>query len=115
MSDTMTKAMVVRPAGTICEEAGAVLLRLEMPGVSKDGVDVNIDGDTLTITGRRTADEPATYLIRERRPGDYSATYTLDARVNREKIDAKMDRGILTLTLHLRDEVKPRKIKVKTD
>lgn len=114
MSDTTTREMAVRPAGVICEVEGAVELRLEMPGVSKDSVDINIEGDTLTVTGKRGEPQDETYLIRERPVGDFQATYTIDERVNRDKIDAKMDRGLLTLTLHLRDEVKPRKIKVAT-
>lgn len=113
MSDTMTKELAVRPVGAICEEDGAVVLRLEMPGVPKGSVDINIDGDTLTVVGKRDLPEEATYLIRERRQGNFRATYTLDERVNRDKVDAKMDKGVLTLTLHLKDEVKPRKIEVK--
>jgi HSP20 family protein len=106
----------VRPVGNICEEKEAVVLRLEMPGVSKDGIDVNIDGDTLTIRGNRRgyADDVA-YLIHERRDADYRATYTLDERVDRDKVEAKMDNGILTVRLHLKDEVKPRRIEVKAD
>ena len=114
MADATTKELTLRPASTICEEAGAVILKLEMPGVPKDAIDINIEGDTLTITGTRTSEESGPYVIRERRRGDYRSTYTLDERVDRGKIDAAMDRGVLTLTLHLRDEVKPRKIKVKS-
>ncbi|MFP4112836.1 MAG: Hsp20/alpha crystallin family protein [Spirochaetota bacterium] len=105
----------VRPLGNICEASDAVVLRLEMPGVSKDGIDVNIDGNTLTVHGRRNAyADDVSYVIHERRDADYRATYTLDERVDREKVDAKMENGILTVRLHLKDEVKPRKIEVKT-
>jgi HSP20 family protein len=106
--------LMIRPAGAICELKDALELRLEMPGVGKDAVDINIEGDTLTVTGKREEPSDGTYLVRERRRGVYRATYTLDERVDRDKIDAKMDTGVLTLTLHLRDEVKPRKIQVKT-
>jgi len=108
----MTREMIVRPAGAIREEAGAVVLKLEMPGVSKSDVDINIEGDVLTVTGKRVQPEDGAYVIRERRHGEFRSTYTLDERVDRDKIDAKMERGILTLTLHLRDEVKPRKIRI---
>lgn len=106
----------VRPVGNICEEQDAVVLRLEMPGVSKDGIDVNIDGDTLWVYGHRHGyADGVSYVIHERRDADYRAAYTLDERVDRDKVDAKMENGILTVRLHLKEEVKPRKIEVKAD
>ena len=104
----------VRPVGNICEEKDAVLLRLEMPGVHKDGIDININGDTLTVHGKRDAyADDVTYLVRERRNADFRASYTLDDRVDRDHVEAKMENGILTVKLQLKDEVKPRKIEVK--
>ena len=105
--------ILIRPASNICEEDGSVVLRLEMPGVGKDGIDINIEGDTLTVVGTRNEQVSGSYLVRERRHGDYHATYTIDERVDRDKVDASMDRGVLTLTLHLKEEVKPRKIAIK--
>ena len=106
----------VRPIGNICEERDAVVLRLEMPGVDKSGVDVHIESDTLTISGRReTYADDVSYIVRERPNADFRATYTLDERVDREKVDAKMDNGVLTVRLHLKEEVKPRKIEVKAE
>lgn len=105
----------VRPLSMISEEGDAVVLRLEMPGVPKDGIDVQIDGDTLTVHGRRNPyAENVAYVIRERANADFRAAYTLDERVNRDKVEAKMENGVLTLRLHLKEEVKPRRIEVKT-
>lgn len=114
-TDVKTNARTVRPVGNICEEDGKVVLRLEMPGVDKNDISVNVDGDVLSIRGHR---EPATegkYLVRERRDGDFFQRYTLDESVNRDKIEAKMENGILTVNLNLKDEVKPRKIEVKAN
>lgn len=106
----------VRPIGNICEEHDRVVLRLEMPGVGKDGIDININGDTLTVHGNRQSyANDVSYIVRERRDADFRATYTLDERVDREKVEAKMENGILTVQLHLKEEVKPRKIEVKAD
>ena len=114
--ETDVEKRTLRPACTIAEYADAVVLRLEMPGVSKDGIEVSIDGNTLTVGGRRQiyADD-VVYLIRERRNGDFRATYTLDERVDREKVEARIEHGILTVKLHLKDAVRPRKIEVKGD
>jgi HSP20 family protein len=111
-----TERRAVRPIGNICEEHDAVVLRLEMPGVSKDGIEVNVNGDTLSIYGRRSSyAEDVSYIVRERQDTDFRAIYTLDERVNREKVDARMENGILTVRLHLKEEVKPRKIDVKVE
>ena len=105
----------VRPVGNMCwEEDGKVMLRLDMPGVEKDDVDVRIENDQLLIHGTRKDEaEGRNYVLRERRRGDFHQVFTIDQTVDREKIDAKMDKGVLTLTLHLQEEVKPRKIEVK--
>lgn len=104
----------VRPKSCISQEDGLVRLRLEMPGVKKDGLDIRVDNDELTIVGRRSFDdENKTYLVRERPRGDFVQHYTLDETIDREKIDADLHDGLLTLELHLKEAVKPRKIEVK--
>jgi HSP20 family protein len=96
------------------EEDGNVMLRLDMPGVDKDGVDVRVENDQLIIHGtRRMETEGKHFVLRERRSGDFHQVFTLDETIDREKIDAKMDRGVLTLTLHMQEAVKPRKIEVQ--
>ncbi|TVR34935.1 MAG: Hsp20/alpha crystallin family protein [Spirochaetaceae bacterium] len=104
----------VRPVGNIWEEEGKVMLRLEMPGVTKDNIELRIENDQLFVRGHRDMhDEDQSYVIRERVRGDFAQTYTLDDTIDRERIDARMERGILTVTLHLKEAVKPRKIEVK--
>mgnify|MGYP006288851575 CR=1 FL=1 len=111
-----TRAQVVRPLGNICEENGQVVLRLEMPGVSRDDVDIRIEDNHLIVLGHRQSPEAqGTYLVRERARGDFFQRYTLDQTVDQSKIDAKMNRGILTISLSLKDEVKPRKIEVTSE
>lgn len=104
----------VRPVGNIWEEDGTVMLRLEMPGVTRENLDLRIENDQLIVRGtRRMEDENENFVIRERARGDFAQTYTLDDTIDRERIEAKMERGILTVTLHLKDAVKPRRIDVK--
>lgn len=105
----------VRPLGNMCWEAdGSVMLRLDMPGVAKDDVDIRIEDDQLIIHGSRPADEgERSYVLRERRQGDFHQVFTLDQTIDREKVDATMEKGVLTLTLHLQEAVKPRKVEVK--
>jgi HSP20 family protein len=105
----------IRPFCFICEEEqGVVTLKLEMPGVSKDQLDIDVDGNELQVTGRREAgDSEGTYLMRERSAGTFRQVYTLDDTIDRSKIEASLEGGVLTLNLHRRESEKPRKITIK--
>lgn len=105
----------IRPVANSISTAEHVTLRLDMPGVTKDHLDIRVDGNELTVVGRRNAEaSKGVYLRRERPQGDFKAVYTLDDTIDASKINAKLDSGVLTLSLGFRDEVKPRKIEVKT-
>jgi len=108
-------AHFIRPFCFICEEdEGVVRLKLEMPGVSKDQLDIDVDGNELKITGRREAGgSEGTYLMRERPSGTFQQVYTLDDTIDRNKIEANLESGVLTLSLHRRESEKPRKITIK--
>jgi len=103
----------IRPLSSMAEENGVIQLRLEMPGVSKEGLELEIEGSELRIHGRRNP--PSTsqrYLLRERADGDFHEVFTLDETVDRSKVDAVMEAGVLSVTLHLREAEKPRRIQI---
>lgn len=103
----------IRPLSSMCEENGVITLCLEMPGVPKDGVELEIEGNELRIHGKRAASPAgARYVVRERLDGDFREVYTIDETVDRGKIDAAMSDGVLTVTLHLREAEKPRRIQI---
>lgn len=105
----------VLPYSTIHEvEDGSILVRLEMPGVSKQDLGIEVEGGELRVTGGRKDQKPeGEYLIRERRPGSFYRAFTLDDTIDPAKIEAAMESGVLTVTLHRKEAVKPRKIAVK--
>lgn len=104
----------VRPFSNIMEQNDAVVLRLEMPGVRKENLELNVENDRMVIIGRRDPmPEEARYVVRERRIGEFFQSYTLDDTIDRNRIDAKLEHGILTVTLHLKESEKPRRIEVK--
>ena len=84
-----------------------------MPGVSKDGLEITLEGSTLTLVGHRS-DETVVgeALYRESRPADYRRVFELDPAIDGNKINARIDQGILTLTLPKAERVKPRRIAV---
>ena len=106
----------IRPYCFICEEEeGVVTLKLEMPGVSKDQLNIDVDGNELEITGNRElSSSKGTYLMRERPSGTFQQVYTLDDTIDRNKIEASLEGGVLTLNLHRRESEKPRKITIKS-
>ena len=103
----------VSPEVNIFETKEGYVLQAEMPGVNKQGLDIGLEGNTLTIHGRRnTPALPGETLYRESTVLDYRRVFELDPAIDVTKIEAKMEQGILTLQLPKSERVKPRKITV---
>jgi len=103
----------VTPEVNIFETKDGYILEAEMPGVGKDGLEITLDNNELTIAGHRSSETvPGEPLFRERRLSDYRRVFELDPAIDSAKISAKMDQGVLTLTLPKSEKVKPRKITV---
>ncbi len=102
----------VAAVASIIEDDG-YMLEVEMPGVTKDGLEISVENNELTIIGCRSL--PAvegTLIHRESRRENYRRTFELDPSIDASKISAKIDQGVVTLTLPKAEQVKPRKIKV---
>ena len=103
----------VAPVVNIFETKDGYVLEAEMPGVSKGGLEITLDNNEITLTGRRAAEavsgEP---VFRERRLWDYRRVFELDPAIDATRIEAKLDQGVLTLTLPKSERLKPRKIAV---
>jgi len=108
-----TNERILIPACSIDEDVGVVTLRLEMPGVAKEGLEVSVEANTLTIEGRRGASHPSgDWLLRERPVGGYRKVFTIDETIDREKIEALLADGMLTVKLHIQEAAKPRRIAI---
>jgi HSP20 family protein len=84
-----------------------------MPGVSKDGLEISIENNELSITGRRSNPPiEGTLVHRESRLQNYRRSFEIDPSIDREKISARINQGVVTLMLPKAEEVKPRKIAV---
>lgn len=107
------KVRMVQPACSICEDNGQILVRVEMPGVDKDGIEVSVEKNELVIKGKPALGAvEGTYLIRERQTGEYHKRFIIDETIDRDKIHAVMNDGILLLTLSIKEAAKPRKIDI---
>ncbi|HKP05301.1 MAG TPA: Hsp20/alpha crystallin family protein [Chthoniobacterales bacterium] len=103
----------IAPAATVLENADGYTLEVEMPGVSKENLEMWVENNELTIVGRRSMPSvEGTLLHRESRSENFRRAFELDPSINAEKISAKIDQGVVTLTLPKAEQVKPRKIAV---
>ncbi len=97
----------------VYREAETVTLKMEMPGVSKDNLDVRVDGDKLTIYGIKETEEfKGKYILHEIKDCDYHHEFSIDDTIDRNKIEAVINNGIVEISLGIRESEKPRKIKV---
>jgi HSP20 family molecular chaperone IbpA len=101
------------PAVDILEDANSVQLLADMPGVSKDNLDIQIEKDTLQIHGKRPRafDREGTYAEMPAR--DYYRAFTLGEDIDRENIAASISNGVLKIVLHKSERAKPRKIQIQ--
>lgn len=103
----------ILPQVNIFEEENGYLLQAEMPGVSKEGLEVLLEGNELTILGHRHSPEgQGEAIFRESQDADYRRVFELDPTIDASRIAATMDQGVLTVTLPKSEEVKPRRIKI---
>jgi HSP20 family protein len=103
----------IAPAATVLENADGYILEVEMPGVSKENLDMWVENNELTILGRRSIPSvEGTLLHRESRAENFRRAFELDPSIDAGKISAKIDQGVVTLTLPKAEQVKPRKITV---
>jgi HSP20 family protein len=104
----------VAPEVNIFEREDGYVLEAEMPGVNKSGLEITLEGTEITIIGHRNSETiQGRPLFRESRPADYRRVFDLDPAIDTSKITARMDQGVLILTLPKSEEVKPRKVKVE--
>ena len=103
----------VAPMATVLENADGYTLQVEMPGVNKEGLEMWVENNELTIIGRRSLPSVQGRLIhREMRRDNFRRAFELDPSIDAAKISAKIEHGVVTLTLPKAEQVKPRKITV---
>lgn len=101
------------PHVNIIQTKDGYVLEAELPGVGKEGLEILLEGNELTLIGRRSFEvKDAQLIYRESAPRDFKRAFVLDPVIDTARISAKIDNGVLTLTLPKAEQVKPRKIAV---
>jgi len=107
-------AQYVTPLADVESTKEGYTIHAEMPGVDKSGLEITVDNGELTILGHRHPEESSGEPVyREIRPTDFRRVYELDPAIDTSKIAARIDQGVLTLTLPKAESVQPRKIVVE--
>ncbi len=104
------------PQVDVFEDAEGITLKVELPEVDAKDVDIQVEGNALTLRGDRKlekADQRELYHRIERNYGPFSRTFTVPSTVDTENATAECRSGMLRITLPKRAEVKPKQIKVQ--
>ena len=103
------------PAMDLVETEDDFVLRADLPGVSEDDVTIELQGNTLTVSGERKAEhdgDDAGYYRLERGWGSFARSLTVPEGIDPESVTARFDRGILELHIPKPEEHKPRRIAI---
>jgi HSP20 family protein len=112
--DQLTSGTFI-PAVDVYEDEHNLVLKLEIPGVNEEEVNVSVENDTLTVQGERKfekEEKEENFHRIERRYGSFVRTFKLPNTVDTDKVEAGFDKGILKITLAKRAEAKPKQIKI---
>jgi HSP20 family protein len=91
-----------------------VELRFDLPGVAPESIDVEVERNVLSVRAERTWEpaEDATVLVRERPQGSVTRQVTLGESLDADRLEAAYDAGVLTLTIPVVEQAKPRKVEI---
>ncbi len=115
-AEQTTPGLVFTPAVDIFETEKEITLLADMPGVNAEGLTIDLRDNTLTLSGNiapfENADEED--ILVEYETGKYYRQFTIGELINQEKIDAKLNDGVLELKLPKVEKATPKKIVVKS-
>ena len=105
----------VFPAVNVFSDQDSYVVRMEIPGVSAEQINIESHGRTLTISGKRESRAPqgGSFHRRERNSGQFSRSLQLPADLDLSRAEASYKQGMLTIRIPKREETKPRQIAVK--
>ena len=104
------------PAFEVKETNEAFILKGDLPGVAEADLDIAVHNNVLTVSGTRQSEERKegeSFALYERQYGSFSRSFSLPDTADGERVEAKLDAGVLTLTIWKKAEAKPRKIALR--
>jgi HSP20 family protein len=111
-----TSALVPMPAVDLSENDKTITIRAEVPGIDPDGIDVNVSGNVLTISGEKREEKESreeNYYHSERRHGTFRRSIELPDTADLDKIEAEQKNGVLTIRVAKQPTAKSKHISIK--
>lgn len=107
---------VAGPAFDVLDDGGSYRLVADMPGMKAEDLEVEVTEDGIAIRGTRKVEAPEGFSVhrREREPLTLARSFTFPTKIDPDKVDAKLQQGVLTITLAKRADAKPRSITVQS-
>ena len=106
------------PPVDIYEAENSIVLKAELPGVDQKNMEIKVEDDTLILKGEKKVErgtKTENFLRAERAYGAFQRSFTLPQTVERENIKASLKKGVLTLILPKKEEVKPKQISIQVE
>lgn len=103
------------PAVDVYQDEHKIVLKLEVPGIRQENLDVQVENKTLTVRGERKFDseeKKENFHRIERRYGSFVRAFTLPTSVDEDSVQAHYDAGVLKVELNKRAEAKPKQIRI---
>jgi HSP20 family protein len=106
------------PLVDVYEDKDAIVLKVELPGIQQDEIDIEMAGETLTIRGERKFEDEArreNYIRIERQYGAFQRSFTIGIPIEEDKVKATYRNGILEITIPKSEATKPKKVQVAVE
>jgi HSP20 family protein len=115
--DQLARRTTLAPAVDVFEDSQGITLWADLPGVTKDKLDVKVHDGNLYIDAEAVVPTPAGLRLQhaEIREPHFARTFSLSPDFDTSKIDANLQDGVLKLTIPRRNEARPRRIEVQTN
>ena len=114
-SEALTAGTFVPPVD-VYEDAQKVVLKLEVPGIRQEDLDVRVENQTLVVKGERkmeSEEKEENFHRIERRYGSFTRSFTLPQTVDPNSVKAGYDAGVLTISITKKAEAKPKQVKIE--
>ena len=105
------------PVVDVSETPNEIVLEAELPGMKKDEIDIQLNGDTLTLSGERRFEQTQRgeqFHRIERQYGAWQRSFQIEVPIDAQKVAANYEQGVLTVRLPKAEALKPRQIEIQT-